>query len=327
MTLAERITQPTPRLAELSAIIGAAVWLILLLLPISNVTGVFYIERYFLLAPLVVVPLGLSLIEPQTLHGIHTWPYRIALLTQPIGAAFCVLSFFFNQGVIAALIASGWFFVTAIISFGGLSRFLLRGAMRVEEVCLSFSLMFISIGGMWFVMSRYGLKPLGFGDTIVLLTAVHFHYTGYGATLLAAVTGRTIRNNKDGEMSPSFYVVVVCLIVGTPIVAAGITLSSGLIGLVGAIIISCGLWLLAAIVMARIVGSIKSWAARILFFISSMSISLSMILACVYAYNVFTKQLLLGLHIPRMAELHGTANAIGFVLCGLLAWVLIHKRN
>jgi hypothetical protein len=225
------------------------------------------------------------------------------------------------------LIASGWFFVTALISFGGITRFLLRGAMRVEEVCLSFSLMFISIGGMWFVMSRYGLQPMGFGDTIVLLTAVHFHYTGYGATLLAAVTGRAIRTNKDGGMSPSFYVVVACLIIGTPIVAAGITLSSGLIGLVGAIIISCGLWLFAAIVMARIVGSIKSWVARILFFISSTAISLSMILACLYAYNVFTKQLLLGLHIPRMAQLHGTANAIGFVLCGLLAWAWIHKRT
>jgi hypothetical protein len=325
MNLINRITEPQPSLAEQSAMVGGIIWIVLLFLPIADVTGVSYIERYFLLAPLVIVPLGLSLIEPQELHGLHTWPYRMALLAQPVGALFCVAAFFFPQGIIAAALASVWLFVTALIAFSGVSRFLLRGAMRVEEVCLSFALMFIVIGGVWFVMSRLGFHPLGFGDTIVLLTAVHFHYTGFGATLLAALTGRTLRTNKDGRMSPSFYVVVICLIAGTPIVAAGITFSSGLIGLVGALIVSCGLWLLAGIVMARIVGAVKNWTARILFFISCTASSLSMVLACLYAYSLVSKKLMIT--IPRMAELHGTANAIGFVLCGLFAWALVHKKK
>jgi hypothetical protein len=325
MSVIEKITEPQPRLAELSAMVGGIVWSVLVFLPINDVTGTFYIERLFLLAPLVIVPLGLSLIEPQTLHGLHTWPYRIALLAQPIGALLCVVSFFLQQGLIASLFASGWFVVTALIAFGGVTRFLLRGAMQVEEICLSFALMFIAIGGIWFVMSRYGFHPLGFGDTIVLLTAVHFHYTGFGATLLAAITGRVLRANKDGEMSPSFYVVAACLIAGTPIVAAGITLSSGLIGLIGAGVISFGLWLLAGIVMARIVGAISSWTARILFLISCTSSSLSMTLACLYAYSIVSKHLII--NIPQMAKYHGTANAIGFVLCGLLAWALIHKER
>lgn len=325
MNFIEKIIQPQPRHAVLSAMGGGIVWALLLLVPISDVTGIFYIERLFLLATLVIVPLGLSLIEPKELHGILTWPYRIAILAQPLGALLCVTSFFFKQGFVAGAFASGWFLVTALIAFGGMTRFLLRGSMRVEEICLSFSLIFIAIGGAWLVMSRLGYQPLGFGDTIVLLTAVHFHYTGFGATLLTALTGRALRANKEGGMSPSFYVIAFCLISGTPIVATGITLSSGLIGLIGAAIISFGIWLLAGIVMARIIGAVSSWKIRILFFISCTASSLSMVLACFYAYSLVSKELVI--NIPQMAKFHGTANAIGFVLCGLLAWTLLHKKN
>ena len=34
---------------------------------------------------------------------------------------------------------------------------------------------------------------LGFGDTIVLLTAVHFHYAGFALLLLAGLAGRRLR--------------------------------------------------------------------------------------------------------------------------------------
>jgi hypothetical protein len=30
--------------------------------------------------------------------------------------------------------------------------------------------------------------------------------------------------------------------------------------------------------------------------------------------------------IPRRAWLHGTANALGFALCGLLGWALAHRE-
>jgi len=325
MSLIKTITEPQPRLAEMSALIGALVWLLLLLIPISNVTGIPQVERLFLFAVLVIVPLGLSLIEPQELHGLHTWPYRIALLAQPFGAAFCVASFMFNQGKIAALLACGWLAVTFIIASCGVWRFVLRGSFRIEEISLSFALMYIAIGGMWFVMSRLGFHPIDFGDTIVLLTAVHFHYTGFAAPLLMALTGRVLRTSEEGKTNTLFAFAVFCLIGGTPIVAAGITISSGLLGLIGAVVISVSLWVLAVIVVVKIIGVIHSLIARVLLFISSLTISLSMILACLYAYSIFSKQLII--NIPKMAEYHGTANAIGFALCGLLAWSVIRKHE
>ncbi len=325
MNLKNTITEPQPRLAEISALIGLLVWFLLLLVPISTVTGIAQIERFFLFAILVIVPLGLSLIEPQELHGLHTWPYRIALLAQPFGAAFGVASFMFNQGKLAAILACGWLVVTVIIASGGMWRFVLRGSLRVEEISLSFALMYIAVGGMWFVMSRLGFHPMDFGDTIVLLTAVHFHYTGFAAPLLMALTGRVLRTSEGGKTNLLLVLAVFCLIGGTPIVAAGITLSSGLVGLIGAIVISTSLWLLSGLVVVKIIGVIHSWSARILLFISSLTISLSMVLALLYAYSIFSQRLLI--NIPKMAEYHGTANAVGFALCGLLAWSVIRKRE
>src|SRR2546427_2725107 len=34
-------------------------------------------------------------------------------------------------------------------------------------------LLYLPVGAVWFIMARLGSQPFGFGDTIVLLTAVH----------------------------------------------------------------------------------------------------------------------------------------------------------
>jgi hypothetical protein len=53
-------------------------------------------------------------------------------------------------------------------------------------------MLYLPIGGAWLVASRLGIQPLGFGDTIVLLTAVHFHFAGFAAPVLAGLAGRTV---------------------------------------------------------------------------------------------------------------------------------------
>ena len=50
-----------------------------------------------------------------------------------------------------------------------------------------------------------------------------------------------------------------------------------------------------------------------------------MILAATYAVGEFTERY--WLLIPRMAGIHGTANALGFTLCGLLGWSLAVVKN
>lgn len=309
-----------PRWAQTSAAVGALFWLLLLLIPSQEPFDLRIIKAIFLLGALCIVPLGLSLVATPDRDNRHSVFYRLALLIQPFGAAMIVCSYLFEQGLLAALLASAWLITTALIAMFGLVRFLPRGATRAEEVTIDAGLIYLVIGGGWFVFSRYGLQPLGFGDTIVLLTAIHFHYAGFAAPILVGLAGRTL-SDTDVRARRLLWMSCLAVITGTPLVAAGITFSPGL-ALAGASLISVGLWLLAALVVWRVLSNLPTHAgARIMLFISSATSCVAMVLACLYAYSIVAERLILS--IPQMAMFHGVANALGFSLCGLIAWSFI----
>jgi hypothetical protein len=313
-----------PAWAQRSAITGALVWLVLLLL--GNTREPFdlrIIRAIFLLGVLVIVPLGLSLVATPDRSGRHAFFYRLALLAQPVGAALALCSYLFEQGLVAALLASAWLIVTMFVSMFGIVRFVPRGWTRSEEVSIDAGLIYLSVGGVWFVLSRYGLQPLGFGDTIVLLTAIHFHYAGFAAPLLVGLAGRTLDDTDNGAKR-LLRIISIAVITGTPLVAAGITFSP-LLALAGAIVIASGLLLLAALVITRVVPRLRGrGGAQLMLLISSASSMFAMILACVYAYSIVARRLLI--NIPQMAMFHGVANALGFSLCGLIAWCFIRPE-
>jgi hypothetical protein len=50
-----------------------------------------------------------------------------------------------------------------------------------------------------------------------------------------------------------------------------------------------------------------------------------MALASLYAYSIVFHKLIVD--IPQMAMTHGVINAFGFALCGMVAWVLLLRRE
>jgi hypothetical protein len=58
---------------------------------------------------------------------------------------------------------------------------------------------------------------------------------------------------------------------------------------------------------------------RVLLGIAGLSLFIGMVLAGLYAARAFAAPFP-GLGIPQMRLLHGTINALGFGLCGVLAW-------
>jgi YndJ-like protein len=308
-----------------SALAGALLWLALIAIPPSDLFPVELIEKLLLLAPLVIVPLGLSLAVMPGDDGQRALPYRVAVFAQPFAAVLAACSYLLPQGVEAALLASPWLLVTGLIALFGLMRLLSRRAINAEEICIDAGLIYLSVGGVWLVVSRLGYQPLGFGDTIVLLTAVHFHYTGFAAPVLAGLSGRALAGSPTATARRMFAAVSLGIIAGTPLVAAGITFSAPVVGLAGAVVVSAGLWLLAALNLFRIVPALSSRPAQILLVVSSVSSTFAMALACAYAYSILAKQLII--NIPHMAMSHGIMNALGFSLCGLMAWCLVETNN
>ncbi|MCM3902266.1 MAG: YndJ family protein [Pyrinomonadaceae bacterium] len=310
-----------PRWGRLSAALGGLVWFLLFLARIGDSPETALMQRIVLLGILVIVPLALSLV-PSELRDAESLLYRLALLAQPFAAIGAVVSFLLDPGVPAAVGAFLWFSETALIAMFGLQR-LSRPKLRSSaEVSINAGLIFVPVAGVWLVVHRLGIQLLGYGDTIILLTAVHFHFAAYAAPILAGLAGRML--SQLGAVSRVFKLIPIGIIAGTPLVAAGISFSPAL-ALVGTVMISIGLVLLAVLVVGWILPSMASTPGRVLLLLSSVSCLPAMMLACAYAYSIVFQKLIVD--IPQMAMTHGVANAFGFSLCGLLGWCFVSRGD
>lgn len=311
--------------ARTSAYLGMFLYLLLLMVPSAELfldegLDTQLIQRILLLAILVVVPLGFSLVPHDETDD--SFVYRLSLILQPLGAALVLLSSVFGKGIPSALLAAPWLIVTGVAALFGLLRLVRMKLRSAEETAVNAGLLFLPVGAAWLLMSRLGIKPLGFGDTIVLLTAVHFHFAGFAAPLLTGLAGRRLPTTRG--VQKLLVLAVACVIAGTPLVAAGITLSP-VLALLGATVVSIGLVALAVLVIGWIVPTVSSRLPQILLVLSSLASLPAMVLACAYAYSIVFHKLIID--IPQMAKTHGIANAFGFVLCGLTAWALIERTE
>lgn len=308
------------RMHQISAMAGAVAWLLLLvLLPIESQT-IFWITLLLLLAVLVLVPLGLGLVaasHPTCAAG----GWRLAMRVQPFAAAAVVAAFLMPLGIPAGVLASSWLLFAGIIALLGVMRFWAYGGLGAAELCIDVSLLLLPIGGLWLAMARFGLRPLGFGDTIVLLTAVHFHYAGFALLLLAGLAGRRLRADPPAAWR-SFRLIAAGLIAGVPLVALGITFSR-LLEILAVLLLVSSVLLLALLTLVVVISRLGSQTARVLLAISALASIATMLLAAGYVGGSMVG---LALTIPQMVLAHGLVNAFGLVLCGLLAWT-IELRN
>lgn len=313
------------RLNRASALGGGGIWLAALTATMMNVWPQGLIALLLLLAVLVVVPLGLALIDPpQRMHGPPWWQ-RAAASLQPVAAFLVLISLALPVGILAALLASSWLLFAGLAAAIGLTRLRSHGLARLcmEEVCIDAALAFLPVGAIWLVCSRAGLQPGGFREPIVLLTAVHFHYAGFGAVLLAGRSGRALRSGpsiaRRGVRLASFGVIG-----ALPLVALSFA-RWPVVETAGVLLLSASLLLLSMCVLLVVAPGIHPPLARALLLLSAIAPIVPMLLASIYSWGLLTGDTLLT--IPQMARLHGTVNAVGFVLCGLLVWTFEHRAT
>ena len=308
------------RWSEISAVAGSAVWLGLWICPRESLG---LIERLLLLAVLVFTPLCIQLTATPNRNGAHSLPYRVARILQPFAALSAVVAFLLPAGTRAAFFTLPWLLLTGLLALHGLIRLLPRGFARVDEVAIDAGLIYVSVGGAWLFLSRLGARPLGFSAVIVLLTAVHFHYSGFAAPILVGMAGQQIAKSDPSSWS-IFRVLAVGVILGTPLLAVGITFSRALETL-AALLLAGSLLAFSFVVIFDVAAGLRSTLVRILLRCSGASCALAMVLACIYATGAVIG--LRFLKISEMARLHGMLNGLGFVLCGLVAWTIVRPRS
>jgi hypothetical protein len=291
------------------------VWLGLLFTTTSDSHETELIHKIVFYAILVIVPLGLSLVPAGDQRG-SLGLYRVAVLVQPVAAIVTIASFFFEKGLLSAALSVAWLILCSLVALFGLTRLASRRFYPLEELSVDAGLLYLPVAAVWLVVYRLGVQPFDYGETIILLTVVHFHFAGFAAPIIAGMVGRMLaaRKSQPGKVFP---LIIFAIVAAMPLVAAGITFSPWL-GLIGTLLLTTGLVFLAVLTLARGWPAVSSLSTRMLLLIAALSSCVAMVLACLYSYSLVAHTLIL--RIPTMAMTHGLLNAFGFVTCSLIAW-------
>ncbi|MGE5334430.1 MAG: YndJ family transporter [Nitrososphaerota archaeon] len=319
-----------------SAVAGGIVWATVMLLRPSGAVTLNDLDAFLLLAMLVVVPLAIPLAAPadtRQRRRVYRALYQLAIITQPVAALFGGFALFAATGSSVATIAALiWLLFTALLGVTGLIAFagmLWQRQMRLAEACLALALVYLPIGGVWFALARQGMRPLGFSPTIVLLTAVHFHFITLAALVMTGRTGLAFRPVQKGIARHAHRVAALGMITGPLLVAAGITLAQltewRAPESTAAVLLTLSLMMVATLSLRYIVPTTRTAPARALLVISGSAVLLTMAIAAIYAVGSATGAW--AIPIARMIAIHGWLNALAFGLCGLLGWRLRLARE
>lgn len=295
-------------LTDLSTIFGGCLWL-----TVVASGGLSAIERALALGPLVLVPLGLRLVAIPPFDGLTHRLYVVAVVTQPIGAACFVASLLVSTSGIAAGLASVWLGVTLLLAAVGFSRTVDRGGVApISETVIDAGLAYTTVGASALIFHHLGIY-FWFDPVIILLTAVHFHYAGFALPVMTGLTGRAI-----GLPGRGFRVLTGIILIGPAIIAVGISFSL-LVEFLAVGVFTVTVTVFGGYVIVRVAPTRRRLQAVCLVG-SALALPVSMVLALGYAVMQFTGVDPFGLTISRMVTLHGSLNAFGFGLLGLVGW-------
>jgi hypothetical protein len=276
------------------------------------------------LGMLVIVPLGLTLLpgrlaltrrpgqlaparQPGRLAATRQ-SGRLAFAGQPLRAAgprwwflFAVpgvVSLWLPRGPVSITLAS--IYLTGAVVLIGLAarHFLRHKRLRPREIALYTALATPSIAALALVAERSSYELFGFKLTVLSLTVAHFHFAGFAAALIAFLT--------EGAAA------AISVPLGT---GMGFFLGDA-VELAGAAVLTAGMWLVGWNLWRR--SREADRATGVLLTVSTAVLVVTMLLALSWALGHVVNTPYLPLE--WMVATHGVANAVGFALCGLLAW-------
>jgi hypothetical protein len=283
------------------SLVGAIIWLIVVSLIHPG-----WAPALLLFGPLVLFPM---LFEVERNGAIALRSLALA------GFLPAVASYAFEQGIYAGALALPWLAFTLV-----LLGYRLSGNLRTKQYAWIVMKGYLMVGACWLVLARFGIRPLNFEHVIVHATALHFHYAGFVLPILGLQLARR-------EPSWRRRVMLSGLLLGVPLVAAGITLSQfGVrwIECMAAWIFS-GVCIWFAVEQLRLALAVRHALVRGLLLLSSLSLIVAMSLALLYATGNYLQ--MDWLDIPFMIHWHGPIQVFGFALPGVVAWSLVTQNG
>jgi hypothetical protein len=265
----------------------------------------------FLVAPLIVVPLGLRSIERANDRRTDRL-MRLAILSSVPSAITLAIAFALTPGLASGSLAIPWLVTTGLAAGSAILGFT-RDPARLRLTprrAMDAATGFLFVGAAFALADRADLRPFDFSATIILLTAVHFHFAGFALVLAGALAWRA-------RPGPAFGLALGLLVVGIPLTALGF-FGLPLVAWFGVILVASGAIAVAIETLALSRG--MSRGAGALATVAGVALMVSMPLAVIYSTGAVLG--VVWLDVPTMARLHGSLNALGFALPAMLAWTI-----
>ena len=244
----------------------------------------------------MVVVCGIVVVLPLALGRAGRWL---------LAAAAATLSVLVPTGVGSAALASVWLVVAVAGLVGATHRTAVQTDRGIDQVVELGTASFAVVAAAAFLASHGGIALFGTGEPIVELTSVHFTYAGVGALTLAGATSHQRPTRRTAA--------VVMTAAAPPIVAAGFMLQHPVPQVGGAILMSSGVLVTAALQLC------EAWTRTMprwpLLLVSGAAPWVPMGLAIGWASSLYWN--VPALSIPDMVRTHGMLNVV-FVVAGLV---------
>jgi hypothetical protein len=260
----------------------------------------------------VVVPLGLRLMDDD-----HR---RLGAITQvwPMAGLFGAASLLLERGAFAVALASAYALVALWLAALAVLRLLRRRSLAPVEIAVLTAMVTPAVAAVSLVAERGEYELFGFGMTILALTVAHFHFAGFAAALIAGLAASTVRSVLS-------EIAALTVPAGIALVFLGY-FTSDEVELLGAAVLTAGMWMLGWVVWRRVRPASTSPVTRFLFGTSAVVLVATMVLALSWAAgNVWDA--VPHLSLTWMAATHGVTNALGFAVCGMLAWRRLRQER
>ncbi len=268
--------------ANRRAAIGGIIWLGWMAVEAPGPRQDAWVHALLLLSALVLVPMALELVAEEDEKGrparLMAWIRMLQLPAAFLLACACSQP----AGSLAALTAAPWVAVCGLVAATGWLKAMKRdGGTSLGRFCGDAALIFLGVGGAWALADRAGYQPLHFDPSIVVLTAVHFHFAGLLLPMLAGLVVRFFPGSRFAARA------AVGTVLGVPAVAVGITATQ--LGWGPSFECAAGVGLalsgMAVAILHVRLGTerVGSWAVRGLFFVAGVSLFFGMMLAGCYA--------------------------------------------
>ncbi|GAF09818.1 hypothetical protein JCM16418_3974 [Paenibacillus pini JCM 16418] len=265
------------------------------------------LEALILLSILIFTPMLMLLVDKRKRDGSKLRLAKCIDVLYPI-AAFCAALTFITDVYVFAVV---WLLFTGLVAVYGSSRLIERGWKPLAESAIDSSFIYLFLGGFWFFAAAAHIPIMNFSYQLILLTAIHFHYS---ALIIPAITGFLGRKALRYRKLYSF--VALSIMLSPLLIALGIAYSTVIE------FIAVLAYLLAFFVYGFLVLTVPFTRkiAKMLVSFSAIVLLCTLTFSLIYAYGRVSSTLTLSIN--QMIWIHGVVNALGVVLPALVGWLI-----